>query len=298
MMKGKVTPVKRLPPSFLGKKVFMDGSQMNYVVRYEEHINKKKTNVLLFDQDTPVIFAVLSDDGKFLDSFYLSNKTNEASTNALNRHKEIIQRKKQHRVTQDDLRDALKPKEDAKMKNENVMKHLYDEHLEDIKHQWPSRLLTLQRTDGKHNNSLILETLKDALHKANANKSFSFLISHRQDALVPELGFQMEKYPNLLEHICQYYLEFNETATVQRLLLNTAESVSLDHSPLIENILHLAQRIDHIHYSNVLKSVLSTLFKRVKHDMNESPKAWLNDTVHDKAIRHSIVMALKNKKTG
>ncbi len=277
----------------------MDGPDGKYyVVRYEEHVGKKKTSVLLFDQDTPVIFAVLSDDGAFLDSFYLSKKSNEASTTAVETYQEIVQRKKQHRVTQDDLRDALKPKSEAKMKNENIMKYLVDEHLEDIKHQWPSRLLTLQKTDGKSENSLINEALVEALNQANANKSFPFLVSHRYDQYVPQLGFIMEKYPNLLAQIADYYLEYNETKIVRQLLVNTCERVPLDDSALIEDILHLAQKIDHIHYSNVLKMVLSILFKRVKQDSSATPKAWLNKTVHDKDIRHSIVAALKSKKIG
>ncbi|MBM7097729.1 hypothetical protein JSY36_18495 [Bacillus sp. H-16] len=291
--------MKNLPPSYLGKKVFIDGPDAKfYVVRYEEHVGKKKTHCLLFDQDTPVIFAVLSDEGAFLDSFYLSKKSNQASTNAVETYEEIVQRKKQYRVTQDDLRDALKPESEAKMKNENIMKHLVDEHLEDIKNQWPSRLLTLQKTDGKSEESLINEALSEAIRQANANKSFDFLVSHRYDHFVPQLGFVMEKYPNLLPQVTDYYLEYNETKIVKQLLINTCESVSLDDTPLIESVLTLARKIDHIHYSSVLKLVLSILFKRVKQDRKSSPKAWLNDTVHDKAIRHSIVAALKSKKTG
>ncbi|PYZ96906.1 hypothetical protein CR205_14625 [Alteribacter lacisalsi] len=290
--------MKSLPQSFLGQKVSMDGRTRNYVVRYEEHIGKNKTHVLLFEQDTPVIFAVMSSEGNFLDSFYLSGKTNQASTNALERYKEITERKKKHRMTQDDLRDALKTEPDAKMKNENIMKHLIDEHLEDIKHQYPSRLLMLQKTEGKHEDSLIMLALREALHMANARKSFTFLTAHRFDSSVPELGYIIDQYPDVLQDICDYYMEYNEVKIVRRLLLNTAESVPLDQKDIVESLLTLAGRMDHIHYSNLLKNVLSILFKRVKQTAGATPKAWLNDTVSDRQIRHSIAAVLKSKKIG
>ncbi|WP_218212223.1 hypothetical protein, partial [Pseudomonas sp. 2822-15] len=71
-----------------------------YVVKYEEHL-KKKTKVLLFDQDTPVIFAVIDQSGRFLDSFYLSNKNTEEATKMVEKHKKNVERKKNHKVTQD-----------------------------------------------------------------------------------------------------------------------------------------------------------------------------------------------------
>ncbi|WP_218241010.1 hypothetical protein, partial [Pseudomonas sp. 2822-17] len=76
-------------------------------------------------------------------------------------------------------RDALKPLDKAKMKNENIIKHLTDGHLEDIKHLWPSRLITIQNTDGKSDNSLIMISLIEAIKLANPLKSFQFIINHR-----------------------------------------------------------------------------------------------------------------------
>ncbi|TMW70589.1 hypothetical protein [Alteribacter natronophilus] len=290
--------MKSLPQSFLGKKVYMDGRTRSYTVRYEEHIAKNKTHVILFEQETPVIFAVLSSEGNFLDSFYLTGKNNQASANALERYKEMTERRKSRPMTQDDLRDALKTEPNAKMKNENILKHLIDEHLEDIKHQWPSRLILMQKTEGRHDESLVMLALREALHMANAQKSFSYLTAHRLDQSVPELGFIMHEYPDLLPEICEYYLEYNEVKIVRQLLLNTAASVPLDQKELIESLLSMASRIDHIHYSSVLKSVLSVLFKRVKQDAKTSPKAWLTSTVSDRKTRLSIAAALKSQKTG
>ncbi|MDG5786228.1 hypothetical protein QA612_01910 [Evansella sp. AB-P1] len=285
-----------LPPSFLGKKVYIDSTkQRYYVVRYEEPSGLKKVNVLLFDQDAPIIFAVLHHDGRFLDSFYLTNKTTQESAKAMERYKKIAERKKQHKVTQDDLRDALKSEEDAKMKNENILKHLVDEHLEDIKHLWPSRLLTLQKTDGKSDNSLILIALEEALDQANATKSFQFLVQHRYDSLIPALGKHYENHPNLLDDVTNYYLSHNHRDIVEQFLDEATKNVSIHEHDLIEQLLNTAKRVDHIYYSNTMRHLLSKLFKRVKHETNESPKEWLKETIHDKKLKQSIVDTLKKK---
>ncbi|ADU29230.1 hypothetical protein [Evansella cellulosilytica] len=285
-----------LPPSFLGKKVYLDSTNKRYyVVKYEEHIGKKKTNVLLFDQDSPVIFAVLHDDGHFLDSFYLTNKTTKESARVLEEYKKISDRKKQHRVTQEDLKDALKPIEEAKMKNENIIKHLVDEHLEDIKHLWPSRLLTLQKTEGKSEQSLILSALDQALEKANASKSFQFLTNHRYDSHIPILGMHINQYPQLLDDVTNYYLSHNELEIARQFLNEAVKNISLHEQELLEQLLNTAKRIDHIYYTKTLRLILSKLFKRVKEEKGVSPKAWLRETINDKSLKRSIVDSVKKK---
>ncbi|WP_167553270.1 hypothetical protein [Evansella clarkii] len=287
-----------LPPSFLGKKVFLDGpDQRFYVVKYEERQGKDKSNVLLFDQEAPVIFAVIANDGKFLDSFYLSNKTTKDALAALERFKKITERKKNQKVTQEDLRDALKPEKEAKMKNKNILKHLVDEHLEDIKNLWPSRLLTLQNTDGKSEDSLILTALENALEKANGAKALQFLIQHRYDSFIPKLGMHVDTCPQLVKEVSDYYLSDNQTDIVEKFLFEAAKNVPVHNDEIIEDILNTARRIDHIYYSSVLRHVLSRLFKRVKEQTGESPKDWLKDTIHDEKLKRSIIMSLK-KKTG
>jgi hypothetical protein len=288
--------VSLLIPCFLGKKVYLDGTKKRYyVVRYEEVGGKKKKNVLLFDQDAPVIFAVLHHEGQFLDSFYLSNKTTKESTDALETYKKIAERKKQHKVTQDDLKDALKPIDEAKMKNENILKHLVDEHLEDIKHLWPSRLLTLHKTDGKVENSLIMQALEDAIDQANAAKSFQFLTNHRIDSLVPMLGKHIENYPQLLDDVTNYYLSHNHEELVEEFLDVCVKSIAVQDRELIEHLLNTAKRVDHIYYSSVMRHLLSKLFKRVKSETGEAPKDWLKTMIQDKTLKQSIIHTLKNK---
>ncbi|MBU9710752.1 hypothetical protein [Evansella tamaricis] len=287
-----------LPPSFLGKKVYLDGhNKQFYVVKYEEHTGKKKSNVLLFDQDTPVIFAVIHHEGNFLDSFYLTNKTTQDSAKTMERYKKIAERKKLHKVTQDDLRDALKPMNEARMKNENIIKHLVDEHLEDIKHLWPSRLLTLQKTDGKSNNSLILVSLQEALELANPAKAFQFLVRHRCDDFIPNLGSKVASHPNLIDDVTSYFLSYNEAAIVEKFLFESVKNVSVQDHDLIEHLLNTAKKIDSIYYSNVMRHLLSRLFKRVKQETGGTPRDWLNETIHDRKLKQSIVSTLK-KKTG
>ena len=285
-----------LAPSFLGKKVYLDGQRF-YVVRYEEPLGKNKVNVILFDQDNPVIFGVLNHKGDFLDSFYLSNKTTQDSINALERYNKIAERKKQHKVTQDDLRDALKPMTKAKKKNENILKHLVDEHLEDIKNLWPSRLLTLQKTDGKSDDSLIIVALDEALEQANGAKAFQFLVRHRFDSHIPNLGRHVGSHPQLLEDISDYYLSDNQTDIVEKFLYEAAKTIPVKDHDLIEQLLNTAKRLDHMYYSHVLMHILSRLFKRVKEETGESPKDWLKVTIQDKNLKRSIITELK-KKTG
>ncbi|PYZ92402.1 hypothetical protein CR194_16370 [Salipaludibacillus keqinensis] len=283
-----------LPPSFLGKKVFLDGdNQRHYILKYEELSGKRKIHALLFDQETPVIFAVLDYNGRFLDSFYLSNKTTVESTDILERYKKIAERKKQYKVTQDDLKDALRPKEEAKMKNKNIMKLLTDELLEDIKHQWPSRLIALQNADGKSDQSLIMIALKDALEQANALKSFHYLLHHRLDSYIPMLAEYIQDHPQLIEEVPEYYLSFNHARIVEEFLFNAVKHVEIDNSDLIEKILQQAQKIDHVHYSTVLRQLLVKLFRRAKGETDDSSKQWLNKTVHDQSLRSTIVEILK-----
>jgi hypothetical protein len=285
-----------LPPSFLGKKVFLDGeNERHYVLKYEELSGDRKVHALLFDQETPVIFAVLDYQGRFLDSFYLSTKTSTESSEATERYKEIAERKKQHKVTQDDLKDALRSKDEAKMKNKNIMKHLVDEHLEDIKNQWPSRLIALQNADGKSENSLILTALEEALEQANALKSFKFLLHHRIDTYVPLLAKFIQDQPQLIDEVPEYYLSFDQAKIVEQFLYLAVANVEVDNADLIEKILYQAQKIDNVHYSSVLRQLLIKLFKRVKSETNDSTKEWLNKIVHDHSLRSTIVDILKKK---
>jgi len=285
-----------LPSSFLGKKVFLDGeNERHYVLKYEELSGERKIHALLFDQETPVIFAVLDYQGRFLDSFYLSNKTTTESSEAMDRYKQIAERKKQHKVTQDDLKDALRSKEEAKMKNNNIMKYLVDEHLEDIKHQWPSRLIALQNADGKSENSLILTALEEAMEQANPLKTFKYLLHHRLDTYIPLLAKYIQDQPQLIDEVPGYYLSFDHAKIVEQFLYLAVANVEVDNADLIEKILYQAQKIDNVHYSSVLRQLLIKLFKRVKNETKDSTKEWLNKTVHDQSLRTTIVDILKKK---
>ncbi|MBB5174640.1 hypothetical protein [Texcoconibacillus texcoconensis] len=288
-----------LPPSFLGHRVSLEGDKTNeYIIRYEDH-QKLKTHVLLCKQESPEIFATLNHEGDFLESFYLSNKTTDLAAQSLDRYKSIIERKKQFRITQDDLKDALKPESKAKMKNEHIKKHLVDEHLQDIKNQWPSRLLTLQNMEGSYEDSLILTTLEDALQQANPTKSFQFLCNHRYDIFVPRIASMLPKHRDLFTTISQYYLKYNHTDTLEQLMYNMINIVDLtDDRELIESVLARAQHIDSTHFSDHLKNMMKTLFKRVKRETEHSPKEWLKFIVTDQKLKLAIISSLKEQKTG
>ncbi|SER85823.1 hypothetical protein [Salipaludibacillus aurantiacus] len=285
-----------LPQSFLGKKVYLDGGEKRYyVLKYEESRGKRKIHALLFDREAPVIFAVLDHNGTFLDSFYLSNKTTAESAKAMEEYKKISERKKQHKVTQDDLKDALKPEDEAKMKNENILKHLVDEHLEDIKHLWPSRLIALQNADGKSDDSLILTTLKEAIEQANALKAFKFLLKHRMDSFIPLLAKNIQDYPQLTEDVADYYLSYDRARIVEQFLYKAAAYADIEDPDQIEKLLEQAQKIDHVYYSSVFRHTLIRLLKRVKAETDSSTKDWLNKTINNPSLRKDIVQILKNK---
>ena len=286
-----------LQPSFLGKKVFIDKtSHRNYTIKYERFVPPRKIHALLFEQDVPVIFAVLDKDGRFLDSFFLSNKTTADSAEAMEEYKKIAERKAKHKVTQDDLHDALKPEKEAKMKNKNIKKHLKDEHLEDIKHQWPSRLISLQNAHGESDHSLIMETLKTALEEANGQKAYDFILSHRLDQLIPMLSQHVTSTPELIRTVPDSYLSSEHPEVVYQFLLNAAEHVDLHQRGGVEMILRQGERVDLVHHDNLMRRLLTVLMKRVREETDLKPTAWLSKSVHDKDLRTAISNMLKEKK--
>jgi hypothetical protein len=283
-----------LAPSFLGKKVYIDGNQSQfYVVKYEEKTSKQSIDVLLFEHEVPVIFGIMDFDGNFLDSFYVTSKTTKASGEALEKYKEINSRKKQHRMTQDDLKDALKPESEAKMKNKKIKKLLRDEHLEDIKHQWPSRLITLQREENGAENSLIMEALFEAVETANPKKSYSFLKDHRIDHMIPAYGRQVSQHPELLEKVSSDYFYANQGTTLQDFLLEAASAVPLTETKLIEDMLVRAEKLGSEHDSEALKKLLTKFSRRVKQESDLSMREWLNEITSERTLKQAVVASLK-----
>ncbi|PTL39283.1 hypothetical protein [Alkalicoccus saliphilus] len=283
-----------LAPCFLGRKVYADGEKTKYyVVKYEEKAGKQTVDVLLFDHEQPVIFGIMDFQGNFLDSFFLTDKSTKASGEALERWKEIDSRKKQYRVTQDDLKDALKPESKAKKKNKKIKKLLHDEHLEDIKHQWPSRLLTLQREEDGAEDSLIMETLAEALGTANPKKAYLFLRFHRMDGFIPPIGPFTAKHPELVEKVSYDYFHVDHGSVLEDFLLTAAHEAPLDDKKLIESILQYIEKLDNVYGNNVLKKALTTFSRRLKKEQGISMKEWLSDVTADRTLKKSVVQALK-----
>ncbi|PRO65469.1 hypothetical protein [Alkalicoccus urumqiensis] len=288
--------MKTPAPSFLGKKVFSDQEkQRYYVIKYEDQSQKKTVDVLLFDHEVPVIFATMDYDGQFLDSFFLSNKTTKASGEALERYKQIQARKQQHRVTQDDLKDALKSESEAKMKNPRIQKLLRDEHLEDIKNQWPSRLIALQREMDGADDSLIMEALFDALETANSKKAYSFLKAHRLDQLIPPLALDIVKHPELLELAMQDYFYANEGRTAAEFLGFAAETAPLEDTAVCSEILTRADQLEREFGNGVLRNTLVEFSRRIKQSSFGSMKEWLQQTVDEPSLKQAIVQTMKKK---
>lgn len=282
------------PPSFLGKKVFTDEAQKeHYIVKYEDKTGKRSVDVLLFDHEVPVIFATMDYDGNFLESFYLSSKTTKASSEATEAYKLIHARKKEHRITQDDLKDALKSRKNAKRKNKKILKLLRDEHLEDIKNRWPSRMITLQREFDGEENSLIMETLEEAIETANPKKAYVFLKNHRVDSLIPMLGSSMDEHPELLEKMAKDYFDVEQGTIFQSFLLNAAPVVSLENYKLIEELLYHAEQIDQVYQTDTLKLLLRKMSRRVKEESEFSMREWLTKVTADRKLKRAVVDSLK-----
>lgn len=286
--KAEVISLKKtLPQCFLGKQVRLD-SERSYTIKYQDNSNKDGVHVLLFDDEKPVIFAIMKDEGSFKSSFFVSKQSNQSSIKAMSRYNSMIERRASHKLSQDDLKDALRSKEDAKMKNDNIFKLLVDEHLEDIKNGWPSRLLYMQNVDFKSEQSLIIESLQEALVLANPLKSFYFLTLHRYDKLLSHLGSQLSQNNQLLENIFSHYKQSGRNPYLFAFLKKAAKSIPLENTTTIKSMVSHTYSYDIENSTQYFKPVFLLLYKRIKDDGNINMKAWLNDLTSQSILRQAI----------
>lgn len=278
---------KSLPQCFLGKRVSLDNNK-HYTIKYQDNRNKDGIHVLLFDNEKPVIFAVMNNEGGFLHSFFLSKQSNTSSLKALNKYSNIAERKASHKLSQDDLKDALRSKEDAKMKNENLFKMLVDEHLEDIKNGWSSRLLFLQNTEYKCDNSLIIESLKEALTLANPHKSFYFLTLHRYDKLLPYLVNHLPQNTQLLQTVVSHYEQSGDNLHLFSFLKKAAKLLPIDYTSTIKSLISLSYSYDIDNSTHYFKPIFLILYKRVKLSDQVDTKQWLSDISSEPIIKQAI----------
>ncbi|OIJ17282.1 hypothetical protein BKP37_01905 [Anaerobacillus alkalilacustris] len=284
----------KLPQCLLGKKVYLNEKKA-YTIKYQDNRNKDGIHVLLFVGDKPVIFAILKKDGSFSDSFFLDKKTNHASVIAINRYNQIVDRKAKLQMTQDDIKDALRSKEDAKMKNIHIIKLLVDEHLEDISNGWSSRLLYLQMTEFKTDQSLINASLREALRKANPQKAFYYLTLHRRDDLLPELIHQLSNQNQLLETIFEYYKAYPEETYLLSFLKRAAKTLPITDIKLIQKILTFTFSFD-IHYkSHYFKPIFLLFYKRTKKEADIETKDWLTQISRVSSLKEAIRSITKIK---
>lgn len=283
-----------LPQCFLGKTVYLEEKQA-YTIKYQDNRNKDGAHVLLFDGEKPVIFAIMQKDGSFRDAFFINKKTNHSSLTAMNRYNRMVDRKKQLQVKQDELKDALRSANEAKMKNENIYKLLVDEHLEDISNGWPSRLLYMQMNDFKSNDSLIMNSLKEALKKANPNKAFYFLTLHRYDNLLPELIDHLNNHPEMLDHIFNYYNTYQDEKFLFSFLKQAAKTLPLDNVQLTQIILSQIYSYDMQKNKHFFKPLFLIFYKRVKASTTVDTKGWLNQLSEHSLLKQAIRSMKKQK---
>ncbi|WP_216830231.1 hypothetical protein [Alkalihalobacterium elongatum] len=287
-----------LPACLLGKTVSLNNDS-KYVIKYQEPADKVH-HVILFEDDQPKIYARISDTGEFLQSFFLNKSQDEHARRCLEKIKQMESTRTKSSLTQADIRDALNQSENAKFNNKNLEKLLTDEHLQDIKHCWPSRLLTLQSTNHKSTNSLIHSTLKQALSTANSKKSIEFLLLHRYDKFLIYLLNQFEQSPTLISDIINYYVKHKAYGEAEIFLTQLSKKCSLSNVSFINQLLDESRKINKENKQlTIFKQVFLMIYQRGKRKYKKEVTTWLSSITNERRnhLKKDILQLIKDKKS-
>ncbi|MFV8828625.1 hypothetical protein [Alkalihalobacterium sp. APHAB7] len=297
MLQRKEGYFMTLPACLLGKTVSLNNNS-HYLIKYQEPTDKDN-HVILFEEDRPKIYARISHSGEFLQSFFL-NKTHDANAvRCLEQCKQIEAARTNSPLTQADIKDALNDQEHAKFHNKNLEKLLSDEHLQDIKNCWPSRLLTSQSTNNKSSNSLIHSTLITALSFANPKKAIDFLLLHRYDKFLVHLISQFEQSPSLVSDILTYYNNHQANDDAETFLIQLAKKSSLSNVAFLNFLLDESRKLNKVNVnSTVFKQVFTTIYQRGKRKYGKDVTSWLSSITNEKRnhLKQDILQLIKDKK--
>ncbi|OLO25565.1 hypothetical protein BTR23_24690 [Alkalihalophilus pseudofirmus] len=286
-----------LPACLLGKTVSLNNNS-KYIIKYQEPTDTDN-HVILFEDDRPKIYALISHIGQFKKSFFLNKTQDEDAIRCLEQCKKIESARTNSPLTQADIKDALNEQEDAKFNNKNLEKLLMDEHLQDIKNRWPSRLLSSQSNNKKSPNSLIHSTLIRALATANTKKAIDFLLLHRYDPFLVYLHHQLEQSPSLMTDILTYYNEHQAHDEATLLLTNLAKNCTLSNSTFLNVLLDESRKLNKTSTtSTIFKQVFLTLYQRGKREYGKDVTSWLSSITNEKKnnLKRDIMQLIKDKK--
>ncbi|MDE5415262.1 hypothetical protein N7Z68_18035 [Alkalihalobacillus sp. MEB203] len=286
-----------LPACLLGKTVSLNNNS-HYLIKYQEPTDKDN-HVILFEEDRPKIYARISHTGEFLQSFFLNKTHDPHAARCLEQCKQIEAARTNSPLTQADIKDALNDEEHAKFHNKNLEKLLSDEHLQDIKNCWPSRLLSSQSMNHKTSNSLIHSTLITALSTANPKKSIDFLLLHRYDRFLIHLMKHFEKSPTLVTDILSYYYKHHAYDEASTFLTRLAKKVSLEDVSFLNFVLDESRKLNKIYnQSSVFKQVFLTIYQRGKRKYGKDVTSWLSSITNEKRnhLKQDILQLIKDKK--
>ncbi|MBU8908883.1 hypothetical protein [Desertibacillus haloalkaliphilus] len=285
--------MKQLTPCYLGKTVTLhNANSKSYVIQYQEN-DGQDCSVLLFAKDQPEIFAVIGKDGTFKRSFFIKDHYTKQVTDVLSRYEQIQAQRKARPLTQDDIKDASNSSENAKMKNEHLVKLLTDEHLQDISNLWPSRLLMMQQNENKSNRSLLLQTLKKALAESNPQKAFHYLTFHRYDDYLPYIHEKLTDHPKLLTEIIDFYLDYDQINYLEPLLQSIAKNIDLEKFASIQHILIEMKKLNKATDEDWFKKVFTVLYRRARNNYERKGIDWLNHLVKDDHHPESVKLKVK-----
>ncbi|WP_209124834.1 hypothetical protein [Alkalihalobacillus sp. BA299] len=286
-----------LPTCLIGKTVSLNNDS-KYVIKYQEP-TLKDNHVILFENDRPKIYARVSHSGQFLQSFFLNKTQDEHAVRCLEQCKQIDNARSNSPLTQADIKDALNEHDNAKFHNKNLEKLLTDEHLQDIKNCWPSRLLTSQSTFKKSSNSLIHSTLINALSTANAKKAVDFLLLHRYDPFLIYLQNEFEQLPHLVTDILTYYKQHQAFDEATSFLIKLAKKCSLTNVSFLNLLLDESRQLNKtIDNSAIFKQVFLTIYQRGKNEYGKDVTSWLSTITNEKKnhLKKDILQLIKDRK--
>lgn len=286
-----------LPICLLGKKVLLDHDK-EFIVKHQEPVSNKRSACLLFQKDEPFIYAEINHLGEFSDSFFIEEHETPYSRNVMDHYLMIKDKRKTHHLAQSDLKHALKTTESIKEGDGKLLKAVVDEYLQDIKHVWPSRLITIERMQGKEDSSIILQGLEIALAKANPKKAFEFLRFHRLESYIPLLWkTNQQETADLIKVVIDYYEQYNQHLLLDDILAEITEVVHLDKHQDIKELLMFF----YFKRPVVFKKRFKKLYNRANKEYGPKRKKWLISVLNSgeigipKPMKEEILTIFKKK---
>lgn len=287
----------KLPICLLGKKVLLDHDE-EFIVKYQEAVSKKRSACLLFQKDQPMIYAEINHFGEFSDSFFIDEHETDRSQKVLKNYWDIKKKRKSNHLEQSDIKHALKSIEIIDDDNRKLLKAVKDEYLQDMKNNWPSRLITLERMQGTKRSSIIVQGLESAIIEANPKKAFQFLRFHRLEEYIPYLFVENhQSTEGLIDEIISYYEMYEQHILLDDLLMNINDVIHLEKHKEIKELLLFY----YFKRPIIFKKRFVNLYNRAKKEYSPKQKKWLIQVLNaggigiPKSMKEEIISLFKKR---